>query len=53
MEGPRQAIKSEFRHFLTTYINEQGDSVYGEKIRVMCEGYCQISFYRIHTHSEI
>ncbi|KAJ3206732.1 MCM DNA helicase complex subunit [Dinochytrium kinnereticum] len=37
MEGPRQAIRREFTHFLTSFVNEKGDSVYGERIRTMCE----------------
>jgi len=37
MEGPRQAIKREFHDFLTTYINEKGESVYGQKMKEMCE----------------
>ncbi|KAJ3113955.1 MCM DNA helicase complex subunit [Phlyctochytrium bullatum] len=37
MEGPRQAIRKEFTRFLTSYLNENGDSVYGERIRAMCE----------------
>ncbi|KAI8826242.1 MCM2/3/5 family-domain-containing protein [Fimicolochytrium jonesii] len=37
MDGPRQTIKREFHHFLTSFVNEQGESVYGERIRNMCE----------------
>lgn len=37
MEGPRQAIKREFHDFLTTFINEKGESVYGQKMKEMCE----------------
>ncbi|TPX64282.1 hypothetical protein SpCBS45565_g06016 [Spizellomyces sp. 'palustris'] len=37
MEGPRQTIKREFHHFLTSFVNENGESVYGERIKAMCE----------------
>ncbi|KAJ3172040.1 MCM DNA helicase complex subunit [Geranomyces variabilis] len=37
LEGPRQTIKREFHHFLTSYVNEHGESVYGERIKAMCE----------------
>jgi len=32
----RKALQKEFRHFLTSYVNEAGESIYGEKIRAMC-----------------
>jgi DNA replication licensing factor MCM2 len=38
MEGPRMTIRSEFHRFLTSFVNEQGESVYGERIKAMCEG---------------
>ncbi|KAI8322871.1 MCM-domain-containing protein [Martensiomyces pterosporus] len=31
--GPRQTIAREFRHFLLSYVDEKGASVYGERIR--------------------
>ncbi|KAL2913170.1 MCM DNA helicase complex subunit [Polyrhizophydium stewartii] len=37
MEAPRRAIRREFHSFLTSYLNEKGESVYGERIRAMCE----------------
>lgn len=37
MDGPRQAIKREFHHFLTSFVNENGESVYGSLINQMCE----------------
>ncbi|KAI8997949.1 MCM2/3/5 family-domain-containing protein [Gaertneriomyces semiglobifer] len=37
LEGPRQTIKREFHHFLTSFVDANGDSVYGERIREMCE----------------
>ena len=40
MEGTTQAIKREFSHFLTSFCDEHGESVYGERIRAMCEGMC-------------
>ncbi|KAG0170488.1 MCM DNA helicase complex subunit [Apophysomyces sp. BC1034] len=36
-EAPRRAIKREFKDFLQTYVDEQGTSVYGERIRQMGE----------------
>ena len=38
LAGPRLTIKQEFHRFLTSYVNEHGESVYGERIKVMCEG---------------
>ncbi|OLY85054.1 DNA replication licensing factor mcm2 [Smittium mucronatum] len=35
--GPRQAIAREFRHFLLSFVNENGISVYGERIRKLGE----------------
>ncbi|PVU91740.1 hypothetical protein BB561_004245 [Smittium simulii] len=35
--GPRQAISREFRNFLLTYVDEKGQSVYGERIRKLGE----------------
>ncbi|KAJ3064248.1 MCM DNA helicase complex subunit [Rhizoclosmatium hyalinum] len=37
MEGPRQAIRREFSSFLTSFVDDAGNSVYGEKIIAMCE----------------
>ncbi|KAJ3033682.1 MCM DNA helicase complex subunit [Rhizophlyctis rosea] len=37
MEGPRQSIRRDFHHFLTSYVDENGESVYGERIKAMCE----------------
>ncbi|KAJ3127298.1 MCM DNA helicase complex subunit, partial [Irineochytrium annulatum] len=38
LEGPRQAIRREFTHFLTSFVDANtGESVYGERIRQMCE----------------
>ncbi|KAJ1935298.1 MCM DNA helicase complex subunit, partial [Linderina macrospora] len=31
--GPRQTIAREFRHFLLSYVDDRGASVYGERIR--------------------
>jgi DNA replication licensing factor MCM2 len=44
MDGPRQTIKQEFHRFLTSYVSEHGESVYGERIKAMCEGISCISF---------
>ncbi|RKO92165.1 MCM2/3/5 family-domain-containing protein [Blyttiomyces helicus] len=37
LEGPRQSIKREFHHFLTSFVDDNGESVYGERIKTMCE----------------
>ncbi|KAH9248693.1 hypothetical protein BASA81_013627 [Batrachochytrium salamandrivorans] len=36
MEGPRRTIKKEFHSFLTSYVNDKGESVYGERVKAMC-----------------
>ena len=38
MAGPRAEIKSRFKIFLRTYVNENGINIYREKIKQMCEG---------------
>ena len=38
MGAPRAEIKTRFKNFLRTYVNEMGVNVYKEKIRQMCEG---------------
>ena len=41
MAAPRAEIKTRFKNFLGTHVNENGVNVYREKIRQMCEGrYC-------------
>ncbi|TPX32369.1 hypothetical protein SmJEL517_g04518 [Synchytrium microbalum] len=37
MNGPRNAIKREFGHFLNTVVDEGGQSVYGLRIKAMAE----------------
>ena len=37
MAAPRAEIKTRFKSFLRTYVNEQGVNIYREKIRQMCE----------------
>ncbi|KAG2218110.1 hypothetical protein INT45_002360, partial [Circinella minor] len=37
LEAPRRAAKREFKNFLQTYVDENGTSVYGERIRDMGE----------------
>ena len=37
MEGPRQKIKQEFKSFLLSFVDEQGNSVFGPQIKSMCE----------------
>lgn len=41
MEAPRQTIRNEFHRFLTSFVNEHGVSVYGERIKGMCEAESQ------------
>jgi DNA replication licensing factor MCM2 len=36
MDAPRKAIQKEFRHFLTSFVDDKGQSVYGNRIRQMC-----------------
>ena len=38
MQAPRLEIKNRFKQFLRTFVNDQGHSVYREKIKQMCEG---------------
>ncbi|KAI8924077.1 MCM2/3/5 family-domain-containing protein [Entophlyctis helioformis] len=52
MEGPRRAIKKAFHSFLTSYVNEKGESVYGERLKAMCEAEGQsleIDFNHLHN----
>ena len=37
MDGPRQALRKAFQEFLTSFV-QNDRSVYGDKIRKMCEG---------------
>jgi DNA replication licensing factor MCM2 len=37
MEGAQKTIMAEFHRFLTSFVGENGDSVYGERIKLMCE----------------
>ncbi|KAJ3310161.1 MCM DNA helicase complex subunit [Boothiomyces sp. JEL0838] len=41
MEAPSKTIKNEFHRFLTSFVNENGVSVYGERINKMCEAESQ------------
>ena len=38
LAAPRLEIKNRFKQFLKTFVDEQGHSLYREKIRQMCEG---------------
>ena len=38
MTAPRLEIKNRFKQFLKTFVDEQGKSVYREKIQQMCQG---------------
>lgn len=37
-ENVRRTISREFRNFLVTYVDEQGVSVYGQRIKTLGEG---------------
>jgi DNA replication licensing factor MCM2 len=41
MDAPSKTIRNEFRRFLTSFVNENGISVYGERIKSMCEAESQ------------
>ena len=41
MEAPARSIRNEFHRFLTSFVNEHGSSVYGDKIKAMCEAESQ------------
>ena len=54
MQAPRLEIKNRFKQFLRSFVDDQGHSVYREKISQMCEGRsdaiyfsCQHNFYGI------
>lgn len=38
MAAPRAEIKSRFKSFLRSYVDENGVNIYKERIRQMCEG---------------
>ena len=38
MQAPRLEIKNRFKQFLRSFVDDQGHSVYREKIQQMCEG---------------
>lgn len=38
LQAPRLEIKNRFKQFLKTFVDDQGKSVYRDKIRSMCEG---------------
>lgn len=37
IEAAARAVMREFKDFLLTYVDEHGTSVYGERIKTMCE----------------
>lgn len=37
MMGPRTEIMNRFKNFLRTYVNNKGQYVYKERIRMMCQ----------------
>ena len=52
MAAPRAEIKTRFKSFLRTYVNEQGVNIYREKIRQMCEGlYIHAHLHCIYMYS--
>ncbi|KAJ1566043.1 MCM DNA helicase complex subunit [Nowakowskiella sp. JEL0078] len=53
LDGPRATIKREFQNFLTSYTDEKGHSVYGERIRAMCEGILEISYLHLQQSKAI
>ena len=38
LAAPRFEIKNRFKQFLKTFVDDQGKSVYREKIQQMCQG---------------
>ena len=42
LAAPRLEIKNRFKQFLKTFVDEQGKSVYREKIQQMCQGKSKI-----------
>ena len=40
MQAPQLEIKNRFKQFLRSFVDDQGHSVYREKIQQMCEGLC-------------
>ena len=50
MQAPRLEIKNRFKQFLRSFVDDQGKSVYREKISQMCEGNCDQSF-QIKMHN--
>lgn len=53
-DATRKALRNEFSHFLTSFVNEKNESVYGEKIRTMCEANAEslvISFDHLQQSS--
>eukprot|EP00731_Ephydatia_muelleri_P001590 Em0001g1590a len=50
MAGPRAEIKSRFKIFLRTYVNENGINIYREKIKQMCEGENVFEHYSALNH---
>ena len=44
MQAPRLEIKNRFKQFLRSFVDDQGHSVYREKISQMCQGLSHLSF---------
>ena len=45
MAAPRAEIKTRFKNFLRTYVDENEVNVYKEKIRQMCEGMYSVAVF--------
>ena len=60
MQAPRLEIKNRFKQFLRSFVDDQGHSVYREKISQMCEGRsdaiyfsCQHNIYGIRENRTV
>lgn len=49
LQPPRLEIKNRFKQFLKTFVDDQGKSVYREKIKAMCEGKVCWIILNLHT----
>lgn len=56
MEGPRQVLRKSFHDFLVQYLDSEGHSVYGERIKRMCETNgesLEVSFHHLQSSKAI
>lgn len=49
LQPPRLEIKNRFKQFLKTFVDDQGKSVYREKIKAMCEG--KVCWIILNSHT--